>query len=475
MEQLLNRLTQDCGLDQERIVLVGVSGGADSICLLDQMHQLGFPLVAAHFNHGIRPDANQDAERVQDLCITLGISILLGNGDALDFARSQNLSLEEAARIMRYRFLFEQAEKVGAQAVAVAHQADDQVETVLMHLLRGAGLDGLMGMSYRVLPNPWSMTIPLVRPFLDIWKDEIDACCVACGLVPLLDTTNLNTTYFRNRIRHHLLPALEDLTPGIRGRLWQMADLLKADHAVIQNRVDQAWEQVVVYRNRGVVSFHQQGFLQEMPGVQRRLIRRAVSHCRADCRDIESALVQRAMDFIQYPTRSGLSDLGLGVRIILEAGCFTLATWEAQGFSGFWPQVKQSSWLCIPGELKLAHDWWLRAEVVTDFDEDRLDIYHNQNPYQVWVDLGENLDRLLIRGRVPGERFMPFGMGGKSQKLSDFMINNHMPKTARDQWPLVLQGEEIVWIPGYRLAHPFRLSTTTTRVIHLTLNRTEVG
>src|SRR4030067_3134889 len=177
-------LLDECQLEPTRKVLIGVSGGPDSLCLLDVLTQLGYPLVVAHFNHQLRPEAQLEAEQVRRFAESHGLSFVMGERDGRSFAREQRLSLEEAARVARYRFLFEQTEESGAQAVAVAPTADDQVETVLMHLLRGSGLAGLKGMSPRATPNSWSQTIPPVRPLLGVGRSEGLAYCEERGLKP---------------------------------------------------------------------------------------------------------------------------------------------------------------------------------------------------------------------------------------------------------------------------------------------------
>ena len=142
-----------------------------------------------------------------------GLSFVLGCTDVSALAEEQKLSIEEAARVARYRFLFEQARQLKAQAVAVAHNADDQVETVLMHLLRGAGLGGLKGMPYRAILPVWDEAIPLVRPLLGVWRSEIEVYCRQHSLEPIEDASNQDTTFFRNRLRHQLLPTLQEYNP----------------------------------------------------------------------------------------------------------------------------------------------------------------------------------------------------------------------------------------------------------------------
>ena len=245
LEQFVSVLEEKCLLDPGLPVLAGVSGGPDSLCMLDVLRQLGYRLIVAHLDHSLRPDAAQEAEHLRQLVEGYGLPFVLERGDVQAYAASHRLSIEEAAREVRYRFLFEQAARHQAQAVAVGHTANDQVETVLMHLLRGSGLTGLRGMSYRSLPNPWSQTIPLVRPLLGAWREQILSHLEQNGLQPSLDASNLDTRFYRNRLRHELIPQLENLNPGVRQRLWQMADVLAEDEAVLEMMEQTAWESCI--------------------------------------------------------------------------------------------------------------------------------------------------------------------------------------------------------------------------------------
>ncbi len=468
-DDLQHILASNCLLVRSQPILIGVSGGADSLTLLDILVRSGYQVVVAHFNHLLRPEASDDARVVERVAETLNTPFVLGTGSTLDFAREQGFSIEEAAREMRYRFLFDQAEKYDAQAVAVAHNANDQVETVLMHLLRGAGLDGLTGMSMCFLPNPWSETIPLIRPLLNIWRAEIETYCAEHDLTTLTDSTNADTTYFRNRLRHELIPELETYVPGFCTRLHQTADLLTADRALLEELTDQVWFETIKERGPGFVTLHPSSFTFHPLALRRRLIRRAVSHLRPGARDIDFALVQRVLAFADKPTATGQTDLGLGLRIALENDRLTISDWQTAPPTAHWPQTTDHYLLSIPGQLDLGSGWQLQAEIPADFEAAKREAQENCNSYQAWVDLGEKQPILNIRPRLSGDRFQPLGMGEKSMKISDFMINEKIPQRARVGWPLVCSGDEIVWVPGFRLAHPYRITEKSQQIVKLAL------
>ena len=284
-----------------------------------------------------------------------GLPFVLERGDVRAFAASHSLSIEEAAREVRYRFLFEQADRYQAQAVAVGHTANDQVETVLMHLLRGSGLAGLRGMSYRSLPNPWSQSIPLVRPLLGAWREQILTHLEQNGLQPSLDASNLDTRFYRNRLRHELLPQLEKLNPGVRQRLWQMSDILAEDEAVLEMIEQSVWEGCLLDQGLGYAALETKVLRDQPVGLQRRLVRRAIGLLRPGLRDIDYPTIEHAVRFLKDTSRSGQIDLAAGLRLEMEGERLWLATWEADLPGAGWPQVEPGVQLSLdaPGEIHL--------------------------------------------------------------------------------------------------------------------------
>jgi tRNA(Ile)-lysidine synthase len=465
-------LQQDCHLDAAQTILIGVSGGADSLTLLDALHCLGYPLIVAHFNHRLRPEAGDDARAVGRLAEERGAPFVLGEADVPAFAKANLLSVEEAARTLRYRFLFGQAEQFGAQAVAVAHTADDQIETALMHLLRGAGLAGLKGMPAWALPTAWSERIPLARPLLSFWRAEIDAYCAERGLTPLADQSNQDTAYFRNRLRHELIPYLRSYNPQIKALLWRTTQVLAADQAVLEQVVDAAWEGCDGERGSGWVAWNAAKLQAQPVGVRRRLLRRGLALLRPGLRDIEFETVERALGFLARPPQTGQCDLAAGLRLLWEADRLWLAAWESDLPGSPWPQVTAGPFeLDVPGSVSLPGGWLLSAQVVDDVACAYAQAIENADPFRAWI-AADKLDQpLVVRSRRPGDRFQPLGMTDHSVKLSDLMINLKLPRRARPAWPLICSGNEIIWAPGCRLGHRHRLTASSQGAIFLALRR----
>ncbi len=472
LEHIGTYLRDQCKLDinSTKAVIVAVSGGPDSLCLLDILDSLGYPIIISHFNHGLRSTSDSDAQAVRREAEERSLPFVLGQDEVAGFADRESLSIEEAARIMRYRFLFSQAEYYDAQAVAVGHTADDQVETVLMHLLRGSGLSGLTGMPFRALPNAWSESIPIVRPLLPLWRGEILAYCRERGLEPVIDRSNLDTTIYRNRLRHELIPYLQSYNPGVKQVLYRTSQVLSGDMEVLLDVVGKAWDAAVLEAGQGYVALDT-GFLLKQPiGIQRQLLRQAIDELRPDLRDIDYDSIQRGLDFLEQPSQTCQIDLVAGLRLVLEHDKLWVANWEAD-LPSSWPQITSDTQfrLRIPTVMNLENDWCLQAEKVAENKAVLNEALVNTDPYQVWIAAGKLNEPLIVRTRQPGDRFKPLGMDGHSIKLSEFMINVKLPKRAREKWPLVCMGKEIVWIPGYRLGHPFRITPGTEELIHLQL------
>jgi tRNA(Ile)-lysidine synthase len=455
-------------------ILLGVSGGPDSLCLLDILHRSGFPLIIAHMNHSLRPEADADAQVVEQVAGELGVRFILGKEDVFSFAQQNKLSIEEAARHLRYRFLFAQARLNSVQAVAVAHSADDQVETILMHLLRGAGLQGLKGMPIICLPNAWSQDIPLIRPLLSSWRWEIIQYCQDRDLHPVQDQSNQDITYHRNRLRNELIPYLEKYNPQFRKMLWRTAQTLAGDDEIIKQALVLAWKECFLNEGHGYVAFRRSALVQQVRGMQRRLVRKGIDWVQPGLQDIEFEIVERAVEFIANPSRTGTLSLVGTLYLLLEGDRIWLFDWNARLPVYEWPQVPDHAGinLDIPGEVCLPHGWCLKAELVERASLP-LSYNANQDAFQAWISFDGIHSPLLIRARHPGDRFQPLGMAVNTVKLSDLMINAKLPRRARFAWPLVCSRDAIIWVPGINISNRVRITADTRQVVYLRLSKTE--
>jgi tRNA(Ile)-lysidine synthase len=440
------------------------------------LRKAGYHAIVAHFNHKLRPDADADANIVEQTAARLNLASVIESGDVRTYADQEKMSIEEASRTMRYRFLMTQARRFKAQAVAVGHTADDQVETVLMHFIRGAGLVGLKGMNYQTIIHMFDPQIPIVRPLLDTWREETIVYCAANGFRPRHDPSNASLDFFRNRLRHLLIPTLESYNPRFREVIWRTSRSLASDYEILSEVLDEAWKRCVVEETAEFAAFDESLLSQQPLGLQRNLVRRAMERLHPEDSDVSYATLERASNFIasQDGNRRVRTDLTGGVHLLREGTLIYIVASNVNLPVERWPQMPDASNtipLKIPSQLNLSGGWKLSCErwniPLLALEQARA----NKDPFQAWVDANGIADALELRVRQDGDRFEPLGMDGHEMKLSDFFINVKLPQRARDRWPLLCIGEKVVWVPGYRPAHPFRLTESTRQALYFSMTR----
>ena len=448
-------------------IIVAVSGGADSLCLLGKLHEQGYPLIVAHFDHQLRPDSVDDAKFVEELAAQYQLPFLLGTADVNAYAAAHKQTIEEAARNSRYAFFFEQARIHKAQAVAVGHTADDQVETVLMHFLRGAGLNGLKGILPSTILPHFDAEIPLVRPILHLHRADTEAWCAEHDLIPRQDPTNAETDYFRNRLRHELIPELEKYNPNFRNMLVRTTHALQGDHELLSELIDQTWLQIVKDESSTCVSFHLPSFSLLSHALIRNLVRRGMEKLLPGQTDLTFSTLERAAAFIEDANAPQRVDLASGLFLLKEGDALHLTADEQHLPLSGYPQIGgELIPVTVPSKVKLGSSW-----VLTVSAPETGHTVDSDDPFQVTLDADLLTGALTLRSRNPGDSFSPLGMAGKSVKIKDFFINVKLLQRARVHYPLLCMDDEIVWVPGYRPAHHVRVTDVTRRVIRFMLKQ----
>ncbi|MFQ6101562.1 MAG: tRNA lysidine(34) synthetase TilS [Anaerolineae bacterium] len=489
-------------------VVVGVSGGPDSLCLLHVLLRLReeYPLRlhVAHLNHGARgAEADADAGFVERLATEWKLPVTVEKQDVPALARTHRLAFEETARRVRYAFLTRVAGEVGARKIAVGHNGDDQAETVLMHFLRGAGLAGLRGMlpitpltDYRLLepfihqPTSQLTNQPtiIIRPLLEVSRAAIEAYCTSQGLTPRFDRSNLDATYFRNRLRHELLPLLESYNPNFRIRLCHTAAVVAADYELLTQLRERAWAEVVQEEQAAAIIFDRLVWRALPVALQRAVLRRAAYHLRRSLRDVDFVHVEHARQVALRGETGAQATLPMG--LALTVGYDTLTMGDA-GDAGP-PPDEPLLWSAeplpvrVPGTTPLPSaeftlsavegpgagppsEWVLQAEILERWDAAQ--IAATPDPWTAYCDADALTGPLVLRTRRRGDRFRPQGMGGHSVKLSAFMINLKIPRAWRDHVPLLAAGDEIVWVCGRRIEEGVTVGSLTQRVARLWFER----
>jgi len=476
-------------IDDHRLLLagdtmvLGVSGGPDSLCMLHVLRRLaaryGVTLHAAHLNHGIRgQEADDDARFVKGLCASWGIPCTVERADVPALAQARGLAIEEAARRARYAFLGALARSLGGQTVAVAHSADDQVETVLMHLLRGSGLAGLRGMrplawmdELRLgeeLPGEGARGhIRLVRPLLNVTRQEIDAYCERNALRPRFDRSNLDQTYFRNRLRHELIPLLETYNPNVREVLRRTAEVIAADYELLRQQLAATWPAVVRRESAEAIVFDLFA-LRALPlGLQRSTLREGIHRLRRSLRNINWVHVDDALAIVRKGHVGARATLPQGLMLTLGYDEATLSSMGQEPLLGDDRlRLYQGPLpLPVPGRVALPGcAWSVSAELIA---REALppDWEANPNPYIAYLDASALAFPLALRQREEGDWLSPLGLEGRRQKLRDFMINAKIPRHERYTVPLLVTGSEIVWVIGWRVDARYAINPTTRQVL----------
>jgi tRNA(Ile)-lysidine synthase len=470
-------------LETGATVVVGVSGGPDSVCLLHLLNRLrasyGWSLHVAHLNHCLRgAEADEDMVFVALLAAKWGLPCTVEVADVEAIAQERRLSLEEAARQARYNFLSEAAQRAGASAVAVGHNADDQSETVLMHFLRGAGLAGLRGMLPATdldlgwLPSP--SKVRLVRPLLTVPRAAIQDYCQAHNLSSRFDRSNLDTSYFRNRLRHQLLPLLETFNPNIRTLLRRMASVLAADYELLAAWRDEAWERLVREEGESAISFELAGWRALPLALRRATLRQAAYRLLPQLRDVDFVHVEQAVAVATHGDTGDQATLPQGLR--LRVGYHTLRLSGADDVLAApqWPLLWHDTPLpvAVPGQTTLPGGrWQLQAQAWHGASDAALD---NADRWTVYVDTERLGPNPALRPRRPGDRFQPLGMGGRSVGVAEFMINAKIPRRWRAHVPLLVHDrpgssgeQEIAWVVGWRMDERVKVTAETRRVTRL--------
>ncbi len=432
-------------------LVVALSGGADSSALLDLLSRLpdyNLHLVVAHLNHTLRgAESDADQEFCRELASRYGAPFEVRRVDVRGMATDLRLNLEDAGRQARIEFLDELRTRYGAAAVVLGHHADDQAETLLMRLLRGAGMTGLSGMAYR-------NTRGYVRPLLEISRAELEQYLLNRGLTWREDASNGDTLYLRNRIRHNLLPLLEQYNPEIRASLAATASIIKEDEALLEELTEQAFaESWHMEEGRWSCSIPQ--FRALSRSIRRRVLRHAfkqvtgslagvgLTHIEALCGLLDSDRPNARLSLPQQVTAVREYD-----RLLLMKSDKTVC---GQGFEIL---------ITGPGSYPLPDSSTLTVAVsdagVCAVDSRTVQINPASFPFP-W----------LIRTFRPGDRIAPLGMSGR-KKVKDVFIDRKIPASERARIPLLFCGEDLLWIVGVSVSELCRTDATVNRAVRVT-------
>ncbi len=489
----------------QHCLLVAVSGGPDSVCLLhilDKLkEELGIRLHVAHLNHQLRgAESEADARYVSHLAHRLGIPVTVEQRDVKAYHARQHCSLEEAAREVRYTFLAEVARAIGAAKVAVGHTRDDHIETILMHLVRGTGTRGLRGLqpSSRWPSSGNSFTI--VRPLLEVRREETASYCQQHQLVPRIDASNLSLSPLRNRIRHQLLPLLQSYNPQVAQALLRMAHIAGDDLAFLDGESARLWGEIT-QGDENTIILDKKRFLELPPAVKRHLLRTSIEKLLGNLRDIETRHIEEIMDALTKPAGKRLS-LPRGLIFSIEYDKYLIGS-DSATLSPF-PILEEEFPLKVPGET-LIPGWRIEATIIPPeamkddaggyikgslkgrspfktyispsckedipiMERGTKGVRLIDNLFTAYLDLDKTGDKLLARSRKRGDKFQPLGMS-QPKRLGEFMIDAKIPSAWRERIPIVCSPQYILWVVGWRIDERVKVTEDTKRVLCLEFRR----
>lgn len=452
-DRILEIITEHKLIEEGDNILIGLSGGPDSMALLylllDIREEIDFNIIVAHVNHGVRgEDALEDEKFVEELAKRIKLPYYSKVVNMNEYAKEHKISSEEAGRALRYGFFREILSKIGGGKIAVAHNKNDQAETLLMRFFRGTGIDGLKGMEY--------INGDIIRPILGIERDEIEKYLLERNIETRLDKTNLEPIYNRNRIRLDLIPYIKDYyNPNIIDTLWRTSIIAAIDSDFLEKYSQKTYEEIVKRKSKDSIILDGERFLKEHKSIQQRVIRNCLL-------DINGSL--------QGFTKKHISDIlvlflerGTGKSIDLINNIIAKTSYE----DFILKKKKDTEDKDFLFKIDLEGNSYdntvdfrvnievLPAEKVTIDNKDR---------FIKCFDYDKVIGSLYIRNRKDGDRFIPYGMKG-SKKIKDYFIDEKIPREKRDQIPLITDEENILWVVGYRISDLYKITEDTKNVL----------
>lgn len=437
IEKFLKTIRDNNLIEKGDKVVMGISGGPDSMCMLHLFCEIqkewSLSLYAVHLNHQYRGSlADDDADYVEEKCKMLGVPLYSFSSNVKGLSERLKTSFEDAGRQERYRLFFKVFNENDAQKIAVAQNKNDQAETILMRLIRGAGIEGLCGIGY-------SREDGVIRPILDFTRDEIEAYCEEYDLNPRIDHTNDDVIYTRNKIRKELLPMMQEMNPSIIEHLSRTGQLLKDDNLLLEEITDEYYEKVVSESfEQTVVDLK---VFNEFPVA---LKRRVLRSCIEGLRGLKDVTFDEIETIIQ-----------------LAATKRTGAKKNYHGELTF--EISYDNMIIYLGKRKSKMESYSLA--VREMTREEYDDY-KLIPDEIAIDKDKIVGLLRVNNREPGDRFCPMGFNGQ-KKLKDFFIDKKIPRDERDLIPIVRDNLGIVWIVGYRQDCRYIVDEGTSAVLIL--------
>lgn len=439
-------------IEQGDNVLIGLSGGPDSVFLFHNLIKLkadlSFNLYASHVNHMYRgEDAQHDEDFVRSLCSKYGVKLFVRRKHAGEYARELKVTEEEAGRILRYGFFKDNLDEIGAGKIAVAHNLNDQAETVLQRIIRGSGIDGLSAMSFK--------KDNLIRPMLNVPKSEVLNYLHENNYDYCIDKTNLHDIYGRNKIRLNLIPYLEEsFNPNIQSTLYRMSEAMERDKKIIEKYTELKFNEVLNEKsvNRVILDMNKLKCLDL--GESGRVVRRAIEELKGNTVNIEMKHIDYAIDFIKNGTTGKKINLSEGFTIEISYDNFIINK-IIENVPNFQYNIVLNSPMYIPEAKKTI------TLTVTDASE-----FDREDKDSISLDYDLIKGNLVVRNRRAGDSMIPCGMTGR-KKIKDIFIDLKIPAEERDSKLIIADDDNILWLEDFRIHNSFKVSSSTKKILNI--------
>lgn len=458
IEKVRNYMQQYKMLVPGDTVVTGVSGGADSLCLLFMLkefaEEMSLQLAVVHVNHGIREEAGEDAVYVEKICKELKVPFFLKETDVEAIAKSQGISTEEAGRNVRYEAFYEVLKQLNAEEqgkIAVAHNANDRAETMLFHLFRGTGLTGLSGIK--------PVRDRIIRPLLCLDREEIEQYLEKKEVTFCIDRTNNEDTYTRNKIRHHILPFAENnICTGAVSHMNRTAEMLLETEEFLREQTISIYNKIVEEKGNSVyVSVKE--FINQPRLLQKRILLLCMEKIAAGRRDIGLVHIENILSLF---TKEGNKELalpyGMSARRNFEKVFIGAdSSKEIKKVSG---EIE----VLIPGEIEIEGIGVLEFRV---FEYDKSKIIPEKT-YTKWLDYDKIEKSLVLRTRQTGD-YLTINKTLSKKTLKKYFIEEKIPKNERENIYVLADGSHIIWVPGHRISQYYKITSETRNILQVHL------
>lgn len=450
-------------IEEDDNIVLGLSGGPDSMALLYSLiaikKNLEFNLLIAHVNHGVRgEDAIKDEKFVRGISDNLDLPYFSTRVNMIQTAKDEGISQEEAGRKLRYGFFRDIIKTVGNGKIAVAHNKNDQAETLIMRIMRGTGIDGLKGMDYK--------SGDIIRPILNIYRTEIEEYISENKIQTVLDKTNLESIYTRNKVRLELIPYIEEnFNPNIIDTLFRLSENATVDSELLDNITDKKYDLLLKKKDDTSIILNHNFYINQYEGVKARVIRRAILELNDKLQGIEEIHIFTIMELFNK-NETGKS-INLPFNMIAKVSYNDLII--EKKIESFIKETSNNE----KYDLKLGKNYLKEFDLEINLEVFNLeDIDFKNKPKNIqYFDYDKIKGDVSIRRRSSGDRFNPFGMTG-SKKLKDYFIDEKVPRDLRDTIPLIMDNENIVWVIGYRTSEIYKVENNTEKILKVTTKNT---